>query len=182
MDDFDKRILHIIQSEGALSAAELGERIGLSAMPAWRRLRRLIESGMITKTVALVDKRLAGFSITAFVMLRTRQHDKSWFARLRNFVDREPAVMEFHRMSGEIDFMLKVVLRGMDDYKAFYDRLIAAIDLLDVSSSFAFETLKETTALPVADYDNSVAAKRIAQNPRRAKTGGARVARKTASR
>ena len=149
MDEIDKKILQIVQIQGGLAAAELGERVGLSAMPAWRRLKRLTDSGVIARTVALLDKRSAGFSMTAFVMLRTSQHDKSWFARLSGFVAQEPAVVEFHRMSGEIDFMLKVVLRDMDDYKALYNRLTAAVDLLDVSTSFAFETLKETTALPV---------------------------------
>jgi Lrp/AsnC family transcriptional regulator len=149
MDKIDKTILREIQADGTLSASALGERIGLSAMPAWRRLRRLTETGVVTRTVALLDRRSLGLSTTAFVMLRTRQHDKSWFKRLNDFVKREPAVMEFHRMSGEIDFMLKVVLRSMDDYKVFYDRLTSAVDLLDVSTAFAFETLKETTALPV---------------------------------
>ncbi len=149
MDEFDKKILRAVQIDGAISTAELGAQVGLSGMPVWRRFRRLKDSGIIARTVTLLDKRKTGFSVTAFVMLRTRQHDKAWFARLAGFVDRESAVVEFHRMSGEIDFMLKVVLRGMDDYKAFYDRLTTTIDLLDVSTAFAFETLKETTALPI---------------------------------
>lgn len=135
--------------DGTLSASDLGERVGLSAMPAWRRMKRLTEAGIITRVVALLDKRAAGFSTTAFVMLRTRQHDKAWFERLQDFVKEESAVVEFYRMSGEIDFMLKVVLRSMDDYKSFYNRLVSAVDLLDVSTAFAFETFKETTVLPV---------------------------------
>lgn len=149
MDEFDKRLLRIVQQDGALGSAELGERIGLSAMPAWRRLKRLQEAQVIRATVALLDRRKVGYDVTAFVMLRTRQHDKNWFARLQRFVEAEAAVMEFHRMSGEVDFMLRVALRDLDDYRAFYNRLTETIDLLDVSTSFAFETLKETTAVPI---------------------------------
>lgn len=149
MDQIDKRILRVVQKDGGLSANDLGERVGLTAMPAWRRLRKLQEDGTIVRTVSLLDRRRVGLPITAFVMLRTQQHDKRWFAKLAKFVDTEPCVVEFHRMSGQIDFMLKIVLTDMDGYKAFYNRLVGAVDLLDVSTAFAFETLKETTALPV---------------------------------
>jgi Lrp/AsnC family transcriptional regulator len=112
MDRLDKKLLQIVQVDGALTASELGERIGLSAMPTWRWLRRLTESGVIARTVTLPDKRCAGFSTTAFVMLRTRQREKGWFSHLSKFVKHEPAAVEFHRVSGENDFMLKVALRG----------------------------------------------------------------------
>jgi Lrp/AsnC family transcriptional regulator len=150
MDEFDKRILRAVQENGLLTAAELGERAGLTAMPAWRRLKRLRELGVVRETVALLDPRAVGLTLTAFVMLRTRQHDAAWFAKLERFAANEPSVVEFHRMSGEIDFMMKVVLRDMDDYRDIYRRLTAAVDLLDVATSFAFETLKDTARLPVA--------------------------------
>ncbi|SNT32558.1 Lrp/AsnC family transcriptional regulator [Tardiphaga sp. OK246] len=150
MDEMDKKILRILQDEGDLTVAELGTRVGLSQMPAWRRLRRLKETGVISRIVAIVDKRLVGYTTIAFVMLRTRQHDKAWFAKLRTFVERETIVVEFHRLSGEIDFLLKVVLRDMDDYRGFYDRLTSAVELLDVSTAFAFEGLKEQTRVPIS--------------------------------
>ena len=89
MDEFDKKILRVVQVQGDLSTAELGAQVGLSGMPVWRRFRRLKEIGLIARTVALLDKRKTGFSVTAFVMLRTRQHDKAWFARLAGFVERD---------------------------------------------------------------------------------------------
>lgn len=149
MDEFDKKILRLIQQNGGLSTSDLGERVGLSAMPVWRRLKRFQTEGFIKATVSLLNRKKVGISVTAFVMLRTRQHDKEWFSRLLRFVETETSIIEFHRMSGEIDFMLRVVLRDMDDYREFYNKLIGSVDLLDVSTSFAFETLKETTEIPV---------------------------------
>lgn len=149
MDDIDKRILRELQRDANLSAAEVGERVGLTSMPVWRRIQRLGALGLIRGKVTLLDRDALGYQIVAFMMLRTSQHDPDWFGRLSGFVEREQAVVEFHRMSGQIDFMLKVLLRDMEDYRDFYKRLIEAVELLDVSTSFAFETLKETTELPL---------------------------------
>ena len=149
MDDIDKRILRELQGDAGLSTAELGERVGLTSMPVWRRIQRLDEQGLIRGKVTLLDREALGYQIIAFMMLRTSQHDPAWFDRLSGFVERERPVIEFHRMSGQIDFMLKVMLRDMEDYRDFYKRLIEAVELLDVSTSFAFETLKETTELPL---------------------------------
>lgn len=149
MDDIDKRILRELQRDAGLSAAEVGERVGLTSMPVWRRMQRLSEMGMIRGKVTLLDREALGFQIIAYMMLRTSQHDPEWFSRLSGFVEQEGAVVEFHRMSGQIDFMLKVLLRDMEDYRDFYKRLIEAVELLDVSTSFAFETLKESTEIPL---------------------------------
>lgn len=149
MDNHDKKILRILQNDSSFSTAEIGEKVGLSSMPVWRRIQRATKTGIVKRTVALLDRKAVGYPILAFVMLRTNQHDREWFDRLLAFVEKEAAIVEFHRMSGVTDFMLKVVLADMEDYRDFYNRMIDEVRFLDVSTSFAFETLKETTALPL---------------------------------
>lgn len=149
MDDLDKKILRVVQRDGALSTAEIGQKVGLTAMPVWRRLQKMKEQGVIKGTVTLVDRTSVEQSLTAIVMLRTSRHDIEWFEQLAAFVEREDAVVEFHRMSGEIDFLLKVLLSDMNDYRDFYTRMIESVSFMDVSTSFAFEAIKETTEVPV---------------------------------
>lgn len=149
MDDLDKKILRVVQRDGSLSTAEIGQQVGLTAMPVWRRLQKMKEQGVIKGTVTLVDRTSVEQSLTAIVMLRTSRHDIEWFEELAAFVEREDAVVEFHRMSGEIDFLLKVLLSDMNDYRDFYTRMIASVSFMDVSTSFAFEAIKETTEVPV---------------------------------
>lgn len=149
MDNIDAKLLQIIQADASSSNESIGERVGLSPMAVWRRIKRLEEDGVIKKRVALLDAKILGRPIIAFVMLRTQQHSATWFKRLQDAVLCMPEVMEFHRLSGEIDFMLKVSLRDLEDYQAFYKKLTSQVELMDVSTSFAFEQVKSTHELPI---------------------------------
>jgi Lrp/AsnC family transcriptional regulator len=149
MEMKDKLILQLLQTDASLSAEQIGDQVGLSAMATWRRIKRMEDERFITQRVVLLDAQKTGRPVIAFVHLRSRQHGKEWFQNLAQAVEQMPEVQEFYRMSGEIDFLLKVRLRDLDDYRHFYNALTSKIDLLDVSTSFAFETLKYSTAIPL---------------------------------
>ena len=149
MDAIDRKILSVLQDDASLSVAEVGSRVGLSSTPCWKRIQRLEADGVIQKRVALIDPVKIGLGITVFVSIETGDHSQVWLARFAEVVGAMPEVMEFHRMAGDVDYMLRVVVPDMQAYDAFYKRLIAAAPLQDVSSSFAMEQIKFTTALPI---------------------------------
>lgn len=151
MDEVDRRILRVLQEAADLPVAEVAEKVGLSASPCWRRIQKLEAEGVIERRVALLDPEKMNVGVTVFVAIRTSQHDEKWLRDFAERVTRIPEVVELYRMSGEIDYMMRVVVPDIKAYDAVYKRLIAAVPLFDVSSSFAMETLKYTTALPV-DY------------------------------
>lgn len=151
MDDIDRRILKVLQEAADLPVAEVAERVGLSASPCWRRIQKLETEGIIERRVALLNPEKMNVGVTVFVAIRTSQHDAQWLRDFAERVTRIPEVVELYRMSGEIDYMMRVVVPDIKAYDDVYKRLIAAVPLFDVSSSFAMETLKFTTALPV-DY------------------------------
>jgi Lrp/AsnC family transcriptional regulator len=151
MDDIDRRILRVLQEAADLPVAEIAEKVGLSASPCWRRIQKLEAEGVIQRRVALLDPEKMNVGVTVFVAIRTSQHDEKWLRGFAERVTRIPEVVELYRMSGEIDYMMRVVVPDIKAYDDVYKRLIAAVPLFDVSSSFAMETLKYTTALPV-DY------------------------------
>jgi Lrp/AsnC family transcriptional regulator len=151
MDDIDRRILKVLQEASDLPVAELAGRVGLSASPCWRRIQKLEAEGVIERRVALLNPEKMNVGVTVFVAIRTSQHDAAWLGQFAERVTRIPEVVELYRMSGEIDYMMRVVVPDIKAYDDVYKRLIAAVPLFDVSSSFAMETLKYTTALPV-DY------------------------------
>ena len=151
MDEIDASILKILQSDASLSNAEIAGRVGLSTTPCWRRIRRLEEQGVIQRRVALVDPHKINLAVTVFVAVRTNQHSEQWFKGFAEAVAEMPEVVEFYRLSGDIDYLLRVVVPDIDAYDRLYKRLIERVDLFDVSSSFAMEQIKLTTALPV-DY------------------------------
>ena len=151
MDDIDRRILKVLQERADLPVAEIADRVGLSASPCWRRIQKLEAEGVIERRVALLNPDKMNVGVTVFVAIRTSQHDDKWLRDFAERVTRIPEVVELYRMSGEIDYMMRVVVPDIKAYDAVYKRLIAAVPLFDVSSSFAMETLKYTTALPV-DY------------------------------
>ena len=149
MDDMDRRILKILQLDSSLSASEVARRVGLSASPCWKRINRLQSEGIIKRRIAVLDADRLGFGLTIFVSIKTGEHSSSW---LKDFADRitvMPEVMEFHRMAGEVDYMLKVVVRDMKMFDEFYKRLIDTTALSDVTSRFSMEIIKEMTALPI---------------------------------
>ena len=151
MDRIDKKILTILQQDAGLSVAQIAERVGLTATPCWRRIQNLEKSGVIRARVALLDAKKLNVGVTVFARVRTSRHDFEWLERFAAAVARIEEVVEFYRMSGEIDYLLKIVVPDIESYDLVYKRLIKAADLADVSSSFAMEEIKLTTALPV-DY------------------------------
>lgn len=151
MDGIDRRILKVLQDNADLPVAEIAEQVGLSASPCWRRIQKLEAEGIIERRVALLNAEKMNVGVTVFIAIRTSQHDEKWLHKFAEEMTRFPEVVELYRMSGEIDYMMRVVVPDIKAYDAVYKRLIAAVPLLDVSSSFAMEAIKYTTALPV-DY------------------------------
>src|SRR5437868_6162505 len=149
MDAIDRKIIAALQEDASLSVAEIGQRVGLSSTPCWKRIQRLEAEGVITKRVALVDQDKLGLGITVFVSIETSDHSQEWLARFATLVSAMPEVMEFYRMAGDVDYMLRVVATDMVSYDTFYKRLIATVPLKNVTSRFAMEKIKQTTALPV---------------------------------
>jgi Lrp/AsnC family transcriptional regulator len=148
IDRMDYAILGALQLDGALSVAALAERVGLSSTPCWKRLKRLEEEGYLKGRVALVDRRKVGLPVTVFVSLRTPQHDEAWLARFAA-VAAMPEVQELHRMSGDVDYLLKVVTTDIDGFDRFYKKLIQTAPFSGISSAFSMEQIKSTTALPL---------------------------------
>ena len=151
MDAIDRKILAVVQQDASLSVAEIGQRVGLSSTPCWKRLQRLEADRVILRRVALIDPEKIGLGITVFVSIETSDHSREWLARFAEVVGAMPEVMEFYRMAGDVDYMLRVVVPDIQGYDAFYKRLIAAVPLKNVTSRFAMERIKSTTALPIPD-------------------------------
>jgi Lrp/AsnC family transcriptional regulator len=151
LDSIDRRLLAIVQEDAAIRLADLAERVGLSQTPCWKRVKRLEEAGVITRRVALVDPAKVGLPLVVFVAVKTSRHDEAWFEAFARGAKALPEVLEFHRMSGDVDYLLKVVVADVAAYDRFYKRLIATAPLADVSSSFAMEQIKVTTALPIME-------------------------------
>jgi Lrp/AsnC family transcriptional regulator len=153
MDDTDRRILTVLQQDASLSIAEIASRSGLSTTPAWKRIQKLEAAGIIRGRVALLDPKKLGLGLTVYVSIETADHSEAWLSKFADLVSAMPEVMEFYRMAGDVDYMLRVVVPDMDAYDRFYKRLIAQAPLKNVTSRFAMEQIKQTTAyaLPPAD-------------------------------
>ncbi len=151
IDAIDRKILTCLQRDATLPVAEIAERVGLSTTPCWRRIQRLERDGVIAGRVALLDPDKLNLGVTVFVHIRTAQHNAAWLEKFAAAVAAIPEIVELYRMSGDIDYLMRVVVPDIAGYDAIYQRLIAAVELSDVSSTFAMERIKHTTALPV-DY------------------------------
>jgi Lrp/AsnC family transcriptional regulator len=150
LDKFDCAILAALQGDATLSIAALAEKVGLSSTPCWKRVRRLEEDGYIQSRVTLINRHKVGLPVTVFVSVRTSEHDEKWLTRFAAAVVALPEVLEFHRMSGDVDYLLKVVTTDIDGYDRFYKKLIASTaHLTGVSSAFSMEQIKYSTALPL---------------------------------
>ena len=149
MDAIDRKILAVLQDNAALSVAEIGSLVGLSSTPCWKRIQRLEADGVILRRVALVDQNKIGLGISVFVSVESADHSEAWLRKFADAVSAMPEVMEFYRMAGDVDYMLRVVVPDIAGYDAFYKRLIAAVPLKNVTSRFAMEKIKSTTALPI---------------------------------
>ncbi len=153
MDRIDRKILACLQEDAALPVAEVAERVGLSTTPCWRRIQNLEKAGVIRRRVALLDAAKLNCGVTVFVNLRTSQHNYDWLEKFSKAVERMEEVVEFYRMSGDIDYLSRIVVPDIASYDAVYKRLIQAADFAEVSSSFALEEIKYTTALPLRYMD-----------------------------
>ena len=151
VDQVDQHIVRLLQEDGSLSARELGDLVGLTPTPCWRRVRALEESGVITRRVALVDPSSVNLDVTALVNIRTNDHSPAWVERFQSALARFPEIVEAFRTSGDTDYLLKVLVPSINAYDTFYKRMIDAVDLYDVRTIFVMEEMKHTTALPL-DY------------------------------
>jgi Lrp/AsnC family transcriptional regulator len=149
LDAIDRRILRELQKDATIPIAELAQVVGLLQTPCWKRIKRLTDAGIITSRVALLDRSKLDLGLAVFVSVRTNRHDQEWLDAFAGAAASMPEVVEFYRLSGDTDYLLKVLVRDIAAYDAFYKRLIAAVPLSDVSSAFAMEQIKSTTALPV---------------------------------
>jgi len=149
MDAIDRKILAVLQQDASLPVAEIGQRVGLSSTPCWKRIQRLEAEGVIQRRVAIVDQEKIGLGVTVLVSIETGDHSQEWLTRFAEVVQAMPEVMEFYRMAGDVDYMLRVVVSDIQGYDGFYKRLIAAVPLKNVTSRFAMEKIKATTALPI---------------------------------
>lgn len=149
MDVIDFRILRELQRDASLSQRALAERVGLSQNACWRRLRQLEESGAIRNRTVVLDRDRLGLGLVVFVMVRTRHHSAEWLDRFRKHVSSIPEVIDFYRIGGEYDYMLKVVTQDMVQFDAFYRRLISKVELDTVTSHFAMEAIEEQRPIPL---------------------------------
>lgn len=149
VDRLDRKILQILQEDATVPVAEIGRRVGLSTTPCWRRIQKLEEDGVITGRVAILDPKKVNAQVTAFVSIVTSQHNDEWLRRFAEVIRELPEVVEFYRMAGQVDYLLRVVVPDIDAFDVFYKQLISKIDISDVSTSFAMEQIKFTTTLPL---------------------------------
>ena len=146
VDEMDRKILRLLQQDSTLSLAEIAGRVGLSQTPCWKRIQRLEASGVIERRVALLSAEALGLGLTVFVSVESADHSAEWLARFSEAVSRRPEVMEVYRLAGDVDYMLRVVVPDITAYDAFYRALIEAVPLKGVTSRFAMERIKQTTA------------------------------------
>lgn len=151
MDRLDRKILKLVQEDSTASVADIAKAVGLSTTPCWRRIQKLEDEGVIRKRVAILDPVAVNARVTVFVSIRTNSHSIEWLKRFSEVISDFPEVVEFYRMSGEIDYLLRVVVPDIEAFDAFYKRLISKIEIRDVSSTFAMEQIKYTTEMPL-DY------------------------------
>lgn len=151
MDRTDLKILAILQEDASIPVAEIAKRVNLSQTPCWRRIQKLEAAGVITGRVALLDPEAIGAGITVFVEVETGDHSAEWLARFADEVQAMPEVMEVYRMAGDVDYLLRIAVGSMTAFDIFYKRLIGAVPLKNVTSRFAMERVKSTTAYPLPE-------------------------------
>lgn len=150
LDSVDRTLLRLLQDDATMPLSELAEAVNLTTTPCWKRLKRLEEDGILRQRVALLDPVKLGIAFTAFVQVKTSNHSQDWFNHFVSTVTEFPEVMEFYRMAGEYDYMMKVQVADMLAFDNLYKKLVASVsDLTNVTSTFAMEPLKYTTALPI---------------------------------
>lgn len=149
MDDIGLKIINCLQKDAMMPIAEVAANAGLSISPCWRRVQQLIDDGTIIRRVALINAERINVGVNVFVSIRTNQHSEEWANKFCRAAAQIPEVVEFYRMSGRVDYLMRIVVPNIAAYDEVYKRLIKTADLYDVTSSFAMETIKYTTALPL---------------------------------
>jgi Lrp/AsnC family transcriptional regulator, cysteine-sensing transcriptional activator len=163
MDDIDRSLLEILQQNATLSIAQMAERVGLSPTPCWKRIQKLETAGVITRRVAVVDPERVGVGLSVLVSIEAGEHTPAWLERFSLGIAVMPEVMEAYRMAGDVDYVLHVAVADMGEYDAFYKRLIAIAPMKNVTSRFAMERLKHTTAYPL--HPRAFRDRRLAEHP-----------------
>lgn len=149
IDRYDRHVLQLLQEDADLTVSDIAERVGLSTNACWRRIKRLEEQNVIRQHVVLLSEKTLGLNLTVFVSIKTNEHNDNWLKRFAAGVKAIPEVVEFYRISGATDYLLKITTRDIQDYDRVYKKLISVAPLHDVSSSFAMERIKSSTALPL---------------------------------
>ena len=149
MDPIDRKILGLLQQDASLSIAEIASKVGLSQTPCWKRIQKMEQAGIIKARVVLLDAKKLNLGLTVFVIIRTNQHDDVWLQKFARAIKDFQEITGIWRMAGDIDYLLRVVVKDMDAYDAFYKRLIKRVSLSDVASTFVMEEIKYSTSLPL---------------------------------
>ncbi|MGU3496855.1 Lrp/AsnC family transcriptional regulator [Xanthobacteraceae bacterium A53D] len=149
-DAIDCRILDILQEDAMMSAAAVADKVGLSPTPCWRRIKKLEDDGVILKRVALLDRRKANVPLTVFVAVKASRHAMEWLEQFRKVINDIPEIVEAWRLTGETDYLLRLVVPDIETYDAVYKRLISRVEFSNLSSSLAMEEMKFTTAVPTS--------------------------------
>lgn len=150
LDEVDRKILSLLQEDASLSLDQIADRVGASKTPVWNRIRKLREAGVIRRQVAILDPEALGLEACFFVLIRTSEHDRDWAARFLKALRERPEVIEAHRLAGDIDYILKVMVRNARAYDRFYQSLISEIRIQNVTALLSMEEMKATSALPIA--------------------------------
>lgn len=151
MDRTDRKILSLLQEDATLPVADIARKVGLSTTPCWRRIQKMEEDKVIERRVAIIDPDKINVGVTVFVSIKTDSHNVEWIKRFSEIISKMPEVVGFYRMSGQVDYLLKIVVPDIASYDAVYKRLVSDIEIEDVSSAFAMERIKDTLQLPL-DY------------------------------
>lgn len=149
LDEIDRKILEVLQKDASASIDAISDQVALSRNACWRRIKQMEESGVIKARVALVDPAKIGLGLPVFVLMRAADHSPDWLTKFHRAVRILPEIIGAHRMSGDLDYVLRVQVADVADYDRFYKRLIEMVPVRDISASFVMENIKDTTALPV---------------------------------
>ena len=150
MDEIDRKLLALLQQDATTPMAQLADQVGLSPTPVWKRIQKMEQGGVLARRVALVEPAQVGIGLIVFVAVEAPEHSATWLARFADAMAAMPEVMDAYRMAGEVDYMLRVAVADMAEFDLFYKRLIEAVPLKNVTSRFAMERLKHTTAYPLS--------------------------------
>lgn len=149
IDKIDRAILNVLQKDASLSVDDVSAAVNLSRNACWRRIKALEERGVIKGRVALIDPASVGVPLTVMVLIRTNKHDEMWMKDFQSALQAFPEVVGAYRMTGDLDYVLRVRVADVPAYDAFYKRLTSRISVSDISASFVMEEIKETTAVPL---------------------------------